>query len=94
MKVARILAMLFTVTAASKGSADDPSRVDLICVTTEHIEAGKRVPDGQGTLTVSGRLWAYCTAGLVNAPHNWEETGGVPFDSIHHAELPVRPSNS
>ena len=92
MKVARILAMLLRMTAASKGSADD--RVDLICVTTEHIEAGKRVPDGQGTLTVSGRLWAYCTAGLVNAPHNWEKTGGVPFDSIRHAELPVRPSSS
>ena len=94
MKVARILAMLLRMTAASKGSANDHSHVDLICVTAEHIETGKSVPDGQGTLTVSGRLWAYCTAGLVNAPHTWEETGGVPFDSIRHAELPVSRASS
>lgn len=82
------------MTAASKGRADDYSSVDLICVTAEHIEAGKRVADGEGTLTVSDRLWAYCSAGLANAPHSWKETGGVPFDSIRHAELPVVPSSS
>lgn len=78
------------------GSRDnDPSRVvDLICVTAEHIKTGKQVPDGQGTLTVSGGLWAYCTAGLENAAHDWKETGGVPFDSIRHADVPVSPPSS
>lgn len=79
---------------AGTGRAADHGRVDLICVTAEHIDSGKRVPDGEGTLTVSGRLWAYCSAGLKNAPHDWKETGGVPFDSIRHADLPVSPSAS
>lgn len=77
------------MTAAGKSREGDPPRVDLICVTAEHVEAGNRVPDGQGTLSVNGRQWAYCSAGLKNAPHDWKETGGVPFDSIRHAELPV-----
>ena len=77
------------MTPGTKGRADDPFDVDLICVTPEHVETGKEVPDGDGTLTVNGRLWAYCSAGLVNAPHDWRETGGVPFDSIRHAALPV-----
>lgn len=51
------------MTAASTSSDDDPDRVDLICVTAEHIESGKRVPDGLGTLTVSGRLWAIAPQG-------------------------------
>lgn len=63
------------MTAGTSSRAGDPSRVDLICVTAEHIETGKGVPDGEGTLTVSGRLWAYCSAGLLNAPHDWKETG-------------------
>lgn len=66
--------------------SDATGVVDLICVTAEHIKTGKRVPDGQGTLTLGGRLWAYCTAGLENAPHDWKQTGGVPFDSIRHAD--------
>lgn len=81
------------MTAAGESRADDPSRIDLICVTPEHIEAGKVVPDGAGTLTVNGRLWAYCSAGLLNAPHDWKETGGIPFDSIRHAALPALPSS-
>ena len=81
---------------SASGSRDKELRrvVDLICVTAEHIESGKQVPDGQGTLTVSGRLWAYCTAGLENAAHDWKETGGIPFDSIRHAELLVHPRSS
>ena len=82
------------MTPETRSRADEPSRVDLICVTTEHIETGKGVPDGAGTLTVSGRLWAYCSAGLVNAHHDWKETGGVPFDSIRHAALPISASSS
>ena len=79
------------MTAAQDSAGVDPTRVvDLICVTSEHIESGKRVPDGQGTLTVSGRQWAYCTAGLENLPHDWKETGGVPLDSIRHSD-PVAP---
>ena len=82
------------MTATGRTRADDPSHVDLICITAEHIESGKRVPDGQGTLTVRGRLWAYCSAGLANAPHDWKETGGVPFASIQHAALPGSRSSS
>lgn len=78
----------------ANNSTDDRSRVDLICVTADHIKTGKHVPDGEGTLTVSGRRWAYCSAGLVNAPHDWKETGGVPFDSIRHADLPGLPPRS
>lgn len=73
---------------------DDPAAVDYLCVTPEHIKLGKTVADGHGTLTVSGRLWAYCSAGLENAPHDWKATGGVPFDSIRHADLPDLPPAS
>ena len=82
------------MTPGTSRSADDPSRVDLICVTPEHVEAGRGVPDGEGTLTVSGRLWAYCSAGLWNARHDWRETGGIPFDSIRHDALSAARSSS
>ena len=68
--------------------------VDDICVTPEHIRMGKKVADGHGTLTLNGRRWAYCSAGLKNAPHDWKETGGVDFESIHHSELPSLPPRS
>ena len=70
----------------SHGPDDEPT-VDYICVTPEHLSIGSKVADGHGTLTVSGRRWAYCSAGLEDAPHDWKATGGVPFDSIHHADL-------
>ncbi|HUQ16476.1 MAG TPA: hypothetical protein VM070_01680 [Candidatus Saccharimonadales bacterium] len=70
-----------------QGSDDQP--VDYICITPEHIASGRSVPDGLGTLTVNGRQWAYCTAGLKNASHDWKETGGVAFEAIHHADLPL-----
>lgn len=70
---------------------NDQPAVDYICVTPEHIRIGKDVADGDGTLTVSGRRWAYCSAGLEDAPHDWKATGGVPFDSIHHGDLPNFP---
>lgn len=73
---------------------DQAEPVDNICVTPEHLEMGKSVADGHGTLTVSGDRWAYCSAGLKNAPHDWKETGGVDFGSIHHAELPNLPPKS
>ena len=73
---------------------DQPAAVDYICVTPEHLRIGKSVADGHGTLTVSGDRWAYCSAGLENAPHDWKETGGVAFESIHHAELPNLPPRS
>lgn len=66
--------------------------VDLICVNAEHISMGKSVPDGDGTLTVVERRWAYCSAGLRNSPHEWKETGGVPFDAIRHPDLPAFPA--
>ena len=73
-------------------AALDP--VDYICITPDHLALGKNIPDGQGTLTLNGRQWAYCSAGLTNAPHAWMETGGVSFASIHHADLPVAPRPS
>lgn len=80
------------MTAARDSGDKDPARVvDLVCVTAEHIQIGKRVPDGRGTLTVSDRRWAYCTAGLENATHDWTETGGVRFDSIRHADPAAHP---
>lgn len=72
-------------------TADERHPVEYICVTPEHIVRGKSVPDGNGTLTVKGRHWAYCSAGLKNAPHDWKETGGVALESIHHADLPETP---
>lgn len=68
--------------------------VDYICITPEHLAIGKSVADGHGTLTVNGRRWAYCSAGLMNQPHVWQETGGVPVASIHHAEPPAAPRTS
>lgn len=73
---------------------EQAKRVDAICVTPEHLSIGKSVADGHGTLTVNGRRWAYCSAGLVNVPHEWKETGGVDFESIHHSELPNLPPRS
>lgn len=73
---------------------DQPAVVDYICVTPEHLRLGKSVADGHGTLTVSGDRWAYCSAGLLNAPHGWKETGGVDYESIHHAALPNLPPRS
>ena len=68
--------------------------VDLICIDGKHISMGKSVPDGDGTLTVVERRWAYCSAGLRNTPHAWKETGGVHFDAIRHADLPTFPAAS
>ena len=67
---------------------DKTAPVDLICINGEHLRTGADVLDGSGTLTVVERRWAYCSAGLRNAPHDWKETGGVAFDSIHHVDLP------
>lgn len=73
---------------------DQLDPVAYICVTPEHIAAGKNVPDGHGTVSVNGRRWAYCSAGLKNAPHDWQETGGVALGSIRHADLPIAPPKS
>lgn len=69
----------------------EPHAVEYICITPDHVVQGKSVPDEHGTLTVNGRHWAYCSAGLKNAPHDWKETGGVALEAIHHAELPATP---
>jgi len=61
--------------------------VEYLCITPEHLVMGESVPDGQGTLTVNARQWAYCSAGLMNAPHDWQATGGVTLASFHHPEL-------
>lgn len=66
--------------------------VDAICINAAHIKMGKDVPDGGGTLTVVERRWAYCSAALRNAPHDWKETGGVSFEAIRHADLPTFPA--
>lgn len=73
---------------------ETPVPVHLICIDGEHVSMGKSVPDGRGTLTVVERRWAYCSAALRNAPHDWKETGGVHLDAIRHADLPSRPEES
>jgi len=78
----------------SKRPDDQLADVDYICVTPEHVKMGKSVADGHGTLTVSGRQWAYCSAGLEDTPHDWKATGGVPIEAIRHAELPDFPPSS
>jgi hypothetical protein len=65
--------------------------VDLICVDQSHIERGREVPDGYGALKLSGGRWAYCSAALPAAPHQWKETGGVEFGEIRHKDLPDLP---
>jgi hypothetical protein len=65
--------------------------VDFICIDESHVTHGKGVPDGQGALTLNGQRWAYCSAGLREAPHRWKETGGVEFGAIRHADLPGLP---
>lgn len=68
--------------------------VSYVCITPEHVATGKGVADGHGTLTVFGRQWAYCSAGLRNASHEWAATGGVSLASIHHADRPAAPPTS
>ena len=69
-------------------------QIDYVCATPEHIAAGKKVADGQGTVSVNGRRWAYCPAGLTDAPHDWQETGGIALESIHHGDLLTGPPTS
>jgi hypothetical protein len=65
--------------------------VDFICIDRSHVERGRDVPDTYGALTLNGRKWAYCSAALDNAPHEWKATGGVELAEIRHAELPRFP---
>jgi hypothetical protein len=65
--------------------------VDLICVDQHHIHIGHDVPDGYGALKLHQGRWAYCSASLPDAPHQWKETGGVEFEEIRHKELPAMP---
>lgn len=69
---------------------EPPDFIDFVCVNPEHIATGKLVPNGQGTFSITRRRWAYCSAGLMSAPHDWQETGGIPVESIDHATLPPR----
>src|SRR3954467_10356927 len=50
--------------------------VDFICIDRSHVERGRDIPDTYGALTLNGRQWAYCSAALGNAPHEWKATGG------------------
>ena len=75
------------MTPRSGGNSEREVGVELICVTPEHITMGEKVPNGQGTLSVTARRWAYCTAGLHNAEHEWKETGGVALDAIRHDDV-------
>jgi hypothetical protein len=65
--------------------------VDFICIDESHVQRGRGIPDTYGALTLNGRQWAYCSAALGNAPHDWKATGGVEFAAIRHAELPRFP---
>lgn len=64
------------------------ARIELLCIDGDHIQRGRGVPDGHGHFTLVERRWAYCSAGIPNAPHEWTETGGVDVDDIRHDKLP------
>jgi len=82
------------MTHGNNGPEDQLTPVEYICITPDHLDAGRDVPDGEGTLTVNRHRWAYCSAGLKDAPHDWKETGGVSFEAIRHADLPFALPNS
>jgi hypothetical protein len=75
----------------STGVENKLATVDFICTDPVHIQRGREVPDGYGALKLNGRRWAYCSAALPDAPHRWQETGGVNFSEIRHEQLPAVP---
>jgi hypothetical protein len=61
--------------------------VQYLCVREEHIRLGLRVRDGQGHLTIRNALWAYCPAGRMDEPHEWEAVPARPFSQIRHSSI-------
>lgn len=63
---------------ASATSADQPERVEYLCVASTH--APRSLERGSG-LTRNNGGWAYCPAGAT-ADHRWFETGGVEIAGL------------
>jgi hypothetical protein len=63
--------------------------VRLICDDRRHLDIGRRVPSGDGVLTVSDGKWAYCSASLEE-PHHWAQVEPMDFPAIDHTELADR----
>ena len=63
-----------------------PARIGLVCDGSDHLAHGREVPDGHGHLTISGRVWAYCSAAR-DEPHNWRAVPPLEFTAIEHDRL-------
>jgi hypothetical protein len=63
------------------------STIQYLCVGDDHLRFGLKVRDGQGHLTIRDGLWAYCSAGRKDEPHEWEAIPATPFPQIRHASI-------
>lgn len=61
--------------------------IQFLCVGNEHTRLGLSVHDGEGHLTIRNGLWAYCSAGRKDEPHEWEAVPGTPFSQIRHSSI-------
>jgi len=68
--------------------------IQYLCVGDEHTRLGLRVHDGQGHLTIRNGLWAYCSAGRKDEPHEWEAIPATPFSQIRHSSIMSRPGHA
>jgi hypothetical protein len=76
-------------------SAIGPSAfIQYLCVGDDHISLGLKVRDGQGHLTIRNGLWAYCSAGRKDEPHEWEAIPATPFSQVRHFSIMRRTAHS
>jgi len=61
--------------------------IQYLCVGDEHVRLGLKVRDGQGHLTIRNGLWAYCSAGRKDEPHEWEAIPATSFPQIRHSSI-------
>jgi len=67
--------------------------IQYLCVSDDHIRLGLRVRDGQGHLTIRNSVWAYCSAGRKDEPHDWEAIPAAAFSQIRHSSIMRRPGH-
>jgi hypothetical protein len=61
--------------------------IQYLCVNDDHVHLGLKVRDGQGHLTIRNAVWAYCSAGRKDEPHEWEAIPATPFSRIRHLSI-------
>jgi len=61
--------------------------VQYLCVSDDHVRLGLRVRDGEGHLTIRNAVWAYCSAGRKDEPHEWEAIPSTSFSQIRHSAI-------